>query len=106
MRAKKKGDTTDALDRATQGTKEADDFTAETKQAAGFIETLASFDNDAEAEDPSPFLDEVDEDREAADETELAGLDEQPPPLKITPSDIRTGILALEKVRINLFGSS
>ena len=106
MRARKKGDTTDALDRATQATKEADDFTAEAKHAAEFINTLASFDDDAETEDPSDFGDEVDEDREAADDTELAGLDEQPSPLQITPSDIRNGVLALEKVRSSLLNPS
>ena len=54
---------------------------------------------DEEADDPSPYIDEVDEDREAADEDELKGLDNKPPPLHITQSDICKGVLALEKVR-------
>ena len=102
MRAKKKGDSTDALDRATQGNKEnaeADDFKAKAKQAADFLKALMSLEDDEEAEDVSPFFDEVDEDREAANESEIAKLEKQPLTLHITASDIRKGVLALEKVR-------
>ena len=99
MRAGEKGSAMDALDRATQGNKEGDDFTAEAKQAADFIKALTSLEDDEEAEDLSPFFKKVDEDREAADESEITKLEKQPSPLQITLSDIRKGVLALEKVR-------
>ena len=108
MRTKKKGDTTDALDRATEGNTETSDFTAEAKQTVEFVKAMAAFDDDEDTEDQTAIIDEVDEDREAADEAKLEGLDEQPSEseFEITTSDIRKGVMALEKVctllRLNL----
>ena len=100
MRVKKKGDTTDALDRTSHGEQEASDFTREAERAAAFVKTLAEFEDDDDTEEV--LLDEgdeaVDEDREAADDEDLAGLDKTVP-LTFTEQDIREAILALEKVR-------
>ena len=100
MCAKKKGDTTDALDRATEGNTESNDFSAEAKQTAEFVKAMAAFDEDEDTEDQTAIIDDVDEDREAADEAELKGLDseEEPVQFEITTGDIRKGVMALEKV--------
>ena len=100
MRKKKKGDTSDPLDQTVHGEDGKDDFAREAADAAAFAQALANLEGDEEAEEP--ILDaedqELDGDREAADDAELEGLDEKAPELVITVQDIREGILALEKV--------
>ena len=99
MRKKKKGSTSDPLDTAVHGEDEKDDFTREAADAAAFAQTLADLEGDEETEEPVlDDDDELDGDREAADDEELEGLDEKAPGLVVTPQDIREGILALEKV--------
>ena len=99
MRKKKKGSTSDSLDTAVYGEDEKNDFARKAADAAAFAQTLADLEGDEETEEPVLDGDnEIDGDREAADDEELEGLDERAPGLVITPQDICKGILALEKV--------
>ena len=104
MCKKKKGDASDPLDVAVHGEDGKDDFAREAADAAAFAQTLADLERDEEAEEP--ILDdedqEIDSDREAADDEELRRLDKNTPELTITQQDIREGVLALEKVAYTL----